>query len=64
MSYWTLLLDVDSDKPKLAEKRVKVSPVMVDNARPNRARTVKTTSQQTWVDVVRSRPPSRPQRSS
>jgi hypothetical protein len=58
------LLDVDSDKPKLAEKRVKVSPLMVDDARPNRARTVKTTSQQTWVDVVRSRPPNRPQRSS
>jgi hypothetical protein len=58
------VLDVDSDKPKLAKKRVKVSPVMVDDARPNRARTIKTTSQQTWVDVVRSRPPNRPQRSS
>jgi hypothetical protein len=57
------VLDVDSDKPKLAEKRVKVSPLMVDDARPNRARTVKTTSQQTWVDVVRSRPPNRPQSS-
>jgi hypothetical protein len=58
------VLDVDSDKPKLAEKRAKVSLLMVDDARPNRAHTVKTTSQQTWVDVVRSRPPNRPQRSS
>jgi hypothetical protein len=58
------VLDFDSDKPKLAEKRVKVSPLMVDDARPNHARTVKTTSQQTWVDVVRSRPPNWPQRSS
>jgi hypothetical protein len=33
------VLDVDSDKPKLAEKRVKVYPQMVDGVRPNRAHT-------------------------
>jgi hypothetical protein len=51
------VLDVNSDKPKLAKKHAKVSPLVNHDARPNRAQPMKTTRHQSWVDVVKSRPP-------
>jgi hypothetical protein len=50
------VLDDNSGKPKVAEKHTKVSPPTSHGARPNRARTTKATSHQSWVDVVKSRP--------
>mgnify|MGYP002809804883 CR=1 FL=1 len=56
------LLDDNSRKPKLSEKRTKVSPKLSQDAQPKRARTVKTNDGQSWVDVVKSRPPIGPNR--
>jgi hypothetical protein len=51
------VLDDQSDKAKLTEKRTKVSPNPSHIARTARAQTIRTTSNQSWVDVVKSRPP-------
>ncbi len=56
------VLDDNSRKPKLSEKRTKVSPKLSQDAQPKRARTVKTNDGQSWVDVVKSRPPIGPNR--
>jgi hypothetical protein len=50
------VLDDNSGKRKVAEKRTKVSPPTSHDARLNRAQTTKATSHQSWVDVVKSRP--------
>jgi hypothetical protein len=49
------VLDVDTGKPELAEKRAKVSPLVDADARLKSARPMTTTSHQSWADVVKSR---------
>jgi hypothetical protein len=51
------VLDVDSGKPKLAEKCAKVSPLVDADVGLKSARPMTTTSHQSWADVVKSRPP-------
>jgi hypothetical protein len=50
------VLDDNSGKHKVAEKRTEVLPPTSHGARPNRTRTSKATSHQSWIDVVKSRP--------
>jgi hypothetical protein len=51
------MLDVDTGKPKLTEKRAKVSPLVDADARLKSARPMTTTSHQSWADVVKLRSP-------
>ena len=58
------VLDVDTGKPKLTEKRTKVSPTTDADARVKSAPPMTTTSHQSWADVVKLRTPKLPKRGS
>ena len=58
------VLDVDTGKPKLTEKRTKVSPTTDADARGKSATPMTTTSHQSWADVVKLRTYKLPKRGS
>jgi hypothetical protein len=50
------VLDDNSGEPIMTEKPAKIRPKLNSNVQSKRAQTVKTNDNQSWVDVVKSRP--------